>query len=76
MSTLPRRPGPKPKGDRAPFTGRFPAAHLDIYRARAAAAGMPLGDYLSVVLATAHGLDEPAYVHRNNRNQPELLTGA
>lgn len=69
-----RRRGPVPKGNREAFTGRYPAEHLDLYKARALAAGLPLGDYLATVLATAHGLDEPDYVHRN-RNQPQLLTG-
>ena len=68
------RRGPAPKGRREAFTGRYPSEHLDLYKARAASAGLPLGDYLATVLATAHGLNEPDYVHRN-RNQPELLTG-
>ena len=80
MSTIakstpqPRPPGPQPKGDREPFTGRYPREHLAIYKARAAAAGLPLGDYLATVLASAHGLDEPEYLSRNP-NQPKLLTG-
>ncbi len=61
------------KGDRAPATGRFPKNHLDLYKAQAAAAGLPLGDYLALVMARAHGLDEPGYL-TTNRNQP-LLTG-
>ena len=68
------RRGPVPKGRREVFTGRYPADHLDLYKARAAAAGLPLGDYLASVLASAHGLAEPEYLHRS-RNQPELLTG-
>jgi hypothetical protein len=56
------------------FTGRYPAEHLELYRHRAAAVGLPLGDYLAGILASAHGLDEPEYLHRN-RDQPELLTG-
>lgn len=75
MSTIAKStPGPRPKGDREPFTGRYPREHLAIYKARAAAAGLPLGDYLARVLASAHGLDEPEYITRNP-NQPELLTG-
>lgn len=56
------------------FTGRYPSEHLELYKVRATAAGLPLGDYLAGVLAAAHGLDEPEYLNRN-RNQPELLTG-
>lgn len=68
------KPGPVPKGDREPFTARYPTDHLAIYKARAVAAGLPVGDYLAAMLASAHGLEEPSYLHRNP-NQPTLLTG-
>lgn len=73
MSAL-TKPGRPAKGDREAATGRFPRAHLDTYKARAAAAGLPLGDYLALVMAQAHGLDEPAYLTKNP-DQPQLLTG-
>ena len=66
------RPGPKPKGKRTAITSRYPDDHLALYKARAVAEGMPLGDYLARVLAEAHGLDEPSYLHRSS-NQPVLL---
>lgn len=76
-SRMAGKPGPKPKGKRTPFIGRYPDDHLAVYKARAAAEGIPLGDYLARVMAEAHGLDEPSYLNRS-RNQPELLlnTGA
>jgi len=64
--------GPKPKGKRTAITSRYPDDHLALYKARAVAEGIPLGDYLARVLAAAHGLDEPSYLHRN-ANQPVLL---
>ena len=66
------KPGPKPKGKRTQFVGRYPDDHLAVYKARAMAEGIPLGDYLARVMAQAHGLDEPPYLHRS-RSQPELL---
>lgn len=36
---------------------------------------MPLSDYVGAVLARAHELAEPAYVHRNKAQQ-ELPLGA
>lgn len=68
------KPGPKPKGKRTAFTVRYPDDHLAIYKHRAAAAGVPLGDYLAAKMASAEGLDEPEYLQRN-RHQPALLTG-
>lgn len=67
-----RKPGTKPKVRSSRFVGRYPDDHLALYKARAAAKGIPLGDYLGLVMAAAHGLDEPSYIHRNP-NQPELL---
>lgn len=54
-----------PKGDRQQFTFRPPHDHLDHYRDLAAREGIPLGDYLALRLAQAHGLPEPAYLTRN-----------
>lgn len=66
------KPGPKPKGKRTPFVGRYPDDHLAVYKALAAAEGIPLGDYLARVMAAAHGLDEPSYLHRTP-SHPELF---
>lgn len=66
------KPGRKPKGKSTRFVGRYPDDHLAVYKAQAAARKLPLGDYLALVMAAAHGLDEPAYLH-DNPNQPRLL---
>lgn len=59
------RPGPRAKGDRSPLHVRVPKVHRAVYEKAALAAGMPLGDYVAIMLARAHELDEPDYVHRN-----------
>jgi len=71
------QPGPKPKGDRSPMHVRVPRTHREIYEQGAAKAGMPLGDYIALMLARAHQLDDPDYVHRqHDRAQVELPLGA
>lgn len=55
---------------------RVPRDHREIYEAEAAAAGMPLGDYVAVQLALAHELEEPAYVRGKDSGQPELAIPA
>lgn len=57
-----RKPGPAPKGHRDPFTVRVPTEHKPIYEQQARNAGLPLGDYVALVLAHAHQLPEPAYI--------------
>ena len=70
-----RKPGTRPKGDRSAITVRVPFDHRDVYVQAAARSGMPLSDYVGAVLARAHELAEPAYVHRNKAQQ-ELPLGA
>lgn len=43
---------------------RVPKLHKRIYEQAAAAAGLPLGDYVAIALAEAHQLDKPDYVQR------------
>ena len=74
MTISPNKPGRPAKGDRDQTTVRPPRAHMSIYRAEAAKRGIPLGDYLTLMLAEAHGLDTPHYFTRTS-NQPPLLTG-
>lgn len=57
-----RRPGPDVKGDRSQFTTRMPRDHRAVYEWAARQAGLPLGDYLALQLARAHGLDDPDYL--------------
>jgi hypothetical protein len=47
-----------------------------VYEQAAAEKGLPLSDYIGVLLAHAHDLEEPAYVHRQQRSQAELPLGA
>ena len=68
-----RKPGTRPKGERSAITVRVPIDHKAVYDE--ARGGMPLSDYLALVLARAHELAEPSYVHRNP-NQQELPLGA
>lgn len=71
------KPGRKPKGDRHPMLVRVPKEHHALYAAAAKQAGMPLGDFLAVVLAERFDLDVPSYVDRDkNRNQRELPISA
>jgi len=71
------KPGRKPKGDRSPMHVRIPRNHRVLYEQAAATAGLPLSDYVAIVLARAHELDEPDYVQRErNRHQVELPLGA
>jgi hypothetical protein len=50
---------------------RVPRTHREVYEAAAAAAGMPLSDYVAEQLARAHDLDVPEYVNR--RSDPGQL---
>ena len=58
------RPGPDPKGRRSQITLRLPEAHCALYKDAATAQGLSLGDYLTLCLAEAHGLEIPAYLRR------------
>lgn len=66
------KPGPEPKGDRRQYTFRLPDEHFEHYKAVAKSYNVPLGDYLSEVLANCHGLPRPAYVERRARGQRML----
>lgn len=63
------------KGERKPVHFRVPTEHREIYEHLADESGLDLGDYLALVLATAHELDVPAYINRT-RTQKELPLGA
>ena len=73
------RRGRPPKGDRAQVLARMPRAHREAYEKRAQAEGLPLGTYVALVLAEAHGLEPPPYVERDrvfDAGQEELPLGA
>jgi hypothetical protein len=69
------RRGRQPKGERAQILARVPKPHRHVYEQRAAEQGIPLGDYVALVLAQAHELAEPDYINRDRR-QGELPLGA
>jgi hypothetical protein len=64
-----RKPGPQPKGDRSQITLRLPTDHRELYVVAARTAGLPLSDYLTLVLARAHHLPVPACVR--TKGEPE-----
>lgn len=70
------RPGPDPKGDRSQITARMPRDHRAVYEQEAIKAGLPLGDYLALRLARAHGLDDPGYLVPKLRGMEALPLGA
>jgi hypothetical protein len=73
MSSLRRKPGPKPKGVRKQFTMRLPADQFAVYKAEAEQRGTSLADYLTEVLARGHGLPEPEYLHRRHDEHQQVL---
>lgn len=58
----PRRPGVPPKGRRSQIVIRFPQEHLELYRLRAAEAGLCVSDYVAQQLGRAHDLPDPDYL--------------
>ena len=57
-----RKPGPKPRGVRGPISARVPVDHKKLYEERAEAMGIPLTDYVALVMARAHHLGDPDYI--------------
>lgn len=60
------------KGVRKPTMVRLPLTDHQEYVELAAKAGLPLGDYLALQLARAHGRPEPAYIERASREQMSM----
>lgn len=67
------RPGPTPKGDRSAITVRMERRHRSTYEQEAAKAGLPLGDYLALVLARGHQLDVPDYLQGRRRRRGQVV---
>lgn len=67
--------GRKPKGSRVPISAKVPTDLMPILKAEAADKGMPLTDYVALVLAEAHGQPAPSYLEKN-KNQEALPIGA
>lgn len=64
-----RKPGRKPKGQRAQILVRTPTAQRPVFDEAAKQANLPLGDYVAVVLAIAHGLPIPDYIEESQVEQ-------
>lgn len=62
-----RKPGTRPRGDRAAISLRVPKDQRAIYEQRAAELGIPLSSWVAIKLAEAEGLDVPAYVQEEIR---------
>jgi hypothetical protein len=58
------KPGTPSKGPRKPSMVRAPDQHHARYLQESQRLGLPLGDYLVLVLAQAHGLQVPDYIER------------
>ena len=69
------RIGRRPKGDREAMHVRVPKDHKRRYEQEATEAGLCVADYVAIVLARAHQLEEPDYLHRS-QNQEALPLGA
>jgi len=57
-----RKPGPKPRGIREPISARVPVDHKRLYEELAERMGIPLTDYVALVMARAHKLGDPDYI--------------
>lgn len=69
------RLGRRPKGEREAMHVRVPKEHKRLYEQEAAEAGLCVADYVAIVLARAHKLEEPSYIHRG-QEQEALPLGA
>lgn len=67
--------GRKPKGAREQISAKVPTEHKPLLELEAMKAGLPLCDYVAVVLAEAHGWPTPGYVNKG-AGQEELPIGA
>ena len=54
--------GRKPKGVRGPISAQVPVEHKGLYEDLAERMGIPLTDYVALVLARAHQLPDPDYI--------------
>lgn len=75
-TSIKKRVGRKPKGDREAISCRVPSDHKPTYEDHAREAGMPLGDYVAVILAEHHGLPVPSYMRPANAEQGTLPISA
>ena len=66
-------PGRKPKGDRVAISGKIPATLKPILEEAAGDLGLPLTDYVAIVLAEYHNQPAPTYLKKNETNDQEAL---
>jgi hypothetical protein len=64
------------KGTRPQHTVRFPAEHYSRYQHNAEELGLSYSDYVTFVLARAHGLDLPEYITRQLGRERRVAMGA
>lgn len=57
-----KRSTPIPKPGRSQITVRTPTDYLERYKQLAEAEGLAVNDYITAVLAAAHGFPEPDYL--------------
>lgn len=67
--------GRKPKGVREQIGVRVPVDQKAFYEQAARDAGLPLGDYVAIILAEHHQLDIPSYL-TESKNQERLPISA
>lgn len=65
--------GRKPKGNRVPISGKIPVTLKPILEDAADDMGLPLTDYVAIVLAEYHGQPEPTYVTKTETTDQEAL---
>lgn len=75
MATTTKR-GRKPKGQREQISAKVPSSHKPLLERAAAEHGMPLCDYVAVVLAEHHGLEIPSYLIPSDKEHPKLPISA
>lgn len=62
-----RKPGTRPRGDRAAISLRVPVDQRAVYEERASELGIPLSSWVAIKLAEAEGLPVPDYVQEEIR---------
>lgn len=62
-----RKPGTRPRGERANITVRVPVDQHEVYSAHAAELGIPIGSYVALTLAKIEGLPIPDYIEEEIR---------
>lgn len=73
VQTTGRRPrGPKPKGDRWKIPAAIPPERKTELEAAAKAQGLPVCDYIGLLVARSQGWPDPAFIRSHDRDQEVL----